>query len=217
MLNRQARYDREPEMSVTAVFVLAVAVSAIPPGNGKHSSSAGRSAREGDDPLDLEAAAAGYSPVHPDLGFAPGQQDAKGMPFEFNYNVQDEQGTGLFHESKGDESGTVRGSYGYTDAQGLYRTVKYVADANGFRAEVKSNEPGLKAEDPADAKFDVEPSPAGLQSAAPKFSAAKPSFKPSAQPGGGKAAFGPVSKGPARAKPGYGTAPVPSAVFPVPF
>lgn len=36
------------------------------------------------------------------------------------------------------------GSYGYTDAYGVYRKVDYVADENGFRATIRSNEPGTK-------------------------------------------------------------------------
>ena len=34
------------------------------------------------------------------------------------------------------------GSYGYTDGHGIYRQVDYVADKNGFRASIKTNEPG---------------------------------------------------------------------------
>ena len=34
------------------------------------------------------------------------------------------------------------GTYGYTDSYGIYRQVEYVADKHGFRATVKTNEPG---------------------------------------------------------------------------
>ena len=37
----------------------------------------------------------------------------------------------------------MRGSYGYRDASGVYRIVEYVADASGFKATIKSNEPGI--------------------------------------------------------------------------
>lgn len=36
----------------------------------------------------------------------------------------------------------ITGSYGYTDSYGIYRQVDYVADKNGFRATIKTNEPG---------------------------------------------------------------------------
>ena len=34
------------------------------------------------------------------------------------------------------------GSYGYVDSYGIYRQVDYVADKDGFRATIKTNEPG---------------------------------------------------------------------------
>lgn len=36
--------------------------------------------------------------------------------------------------------GNVKGSYGYKDANGMYRMVNYYVDANGFHAKVFSNE-----------------------------------------------------------------------------
>lgn len=54
----------------------------------------------------------------------------------------------------------VHGSYGYRDSNGLYREVSYVADKNGFRANVKSNEPGIAGtKDPASVKLDTYHSP----------------------------------------------------------
>ncbi|CAN7936896.1 unnamed protein product [Ixodes hexagonus] len=85
------------------------------------------------------------------------------QPFDFGYNVQDEYGNNQFRQEKGDESGSVQGSYGYTDALGVYRKVHYVADQNGFRADIKTNEPGVKQENPADVQLVVEPPPAGVQ------------------------------------------------------
>lgn len=56
------------------------------------------------------------------------------------------------HEES-DENGVRRGSYGYLDANGVYRKVQYIADKNGFRVmEMKSNEPGL---DPAAKSADI--------------------------------------------------------------
>jgi hypothetical protein len=54
-------------------------------------------------------------------------------PFSFNYDVKDEYGNGQYRREEGDSNGVVRGSYGYTDANGLYRIVDYVADQDGFR------------------------------------------------------------------------------------
>lgn len=67
----------------------------------------------------------------------------------------------------------MRGSYGYTDANGIYRHVDYVADQNGFRANIKSNEPGLIGEtQPASIRLD-----GGNQApAAPAQSAASQRF-----------------------------------------
>lgn len=58
------------------------------------------------------------------------------------------------------------GSYGYTDANGLYRRVDYVADAYGFRASVQTNEPGTKAGPTGDAVFHVAPAVVGANARA---------------------------------------------------
>lgn len=70
-----------------------------------------------------------------------------------------------FHKEQGDGSGSVQGSYGYTDNQGLFRQVDYVADAGGFRASVRTNEPGTDdgKENPADVNLATQPSPQGVQ------------------------------------------------------
>lgn len=44
----------------------------------------------------------------------------------------------------------MKGSYGYYNADGVYRTVYYVADKGGFRANLKTNEPGTDNQNPAD-------------------------------------------------------------------
>jgi len=87
-------------------------------------------------------------------------------PYSFNYDTDDEAGTTTRREESGDESGTVRGSYSYQDAEGVFRRVEYTADATGFHATVKTNEPGTgkneEIGDPADTTFEVEQPPAGL-------------------------------------------------------
>ncbi|GBN03901.1 Adult-specific rigid cuticular protein 15.5 [Araneus ventricosus] len=51
----------------------------------------------------------------------------------------------------GDAAGNKQGSYTITDADGRARRVDYVADAAGFRASVKTNEPGTALSAPASA------------------------------------------------------------------
>ncbi|KAH7966149.1 hypothetical protein HPB49_014057 [Dermacentor silvarum] len=88
------------------------------------------------------------------------------QPYSFGYDTTDEFGTQLFHKEQGDASSAKTGSYGYRDANGLFRTVKYVADANGFRATVDTNEPGTAPGASADAVFNANPvaAPAGAGS-----------------------------------------------------
>jgi len=59
------------------------------------------------------------------------------QPHAFNYDVTDEYGNQRYHREEGDGSGRVTGSYGYTDAYGIYRYVDYVADENGYRATIR--------------------------------------------------------------------------------
>ncbi|GIY75137.1 cuticle protein 10.9 [Caerostris darwini] len=86
------------------------------------------------------------------------------QPYQFDYTARDEQGNTHYRNEQGDQSGAMRGSYGYTDNQGLYRVVDYVADAGGFRANVRTNEPGTDGkESPADVQLTAEQPPAGIQ------------------------------------------------------
>ncbi|XP_040072588.1 cuticle protein 16.8-like [Ixodes scapularis] len=73
------------------------------------------------------------------------------QPYNFAFDNTDEFGTRLTRQETGDEFNGKVGSYSYTDAAGVYRTVNYVADAAGFRATVNTNEPGTKTSEPADA------------------------------------------------------------------
>lgn len=86
-------------------------------------------------------------------------------PFAFDFKTQDNSGNGQYRKEESDKNGVVRGSYGYTDANGIYRHVEYVADQNGFRANIKSNEPGLIGEtQPASIQLAGGPSPARVTS-----------------------------------------------------
>ena len=69
------------------------------------------------------------------------------QPYAFGYNIRDE----LSQQSRQEESDgvVVRGNYGFADARGIQRQVVYVADDAGFRAEVRTNEPGTANQNPA--------------------------------------------------------------------
>ncbi|KAM7301561.1 putative cuticular protein [Ixodes scapularis] len=78
-------------------------------------------------------------------------EDNPPQPYSFGYDNTDEFGTRLTRQETGDEFNGKVGSYSYTDAAGVHRTVNYIADAAGFRATVDTNEPGTKTSEPADA------------------------------------------------------------------
>ncbi|KAH6938098.1 hypothetical protein HPB50_006775 [Hyalomma asiaticum] len=93
-----------------------------------------------------------------DYGGAP-------QPYSFGYDTVDEYGNRQYRSEQGDANNAKTGSYGYRDVNGLYRRVNYVADANGFRATVDTNEPGTAPGASADVVFNaapvVPPVPAG--------------------------------------------------------
>ncbi|GFT65297.1 cuticle protein 16.8 [Trichonephila clavipes] len=76
-----------------------------------------------------------FQPVHP-------------QPYKFGYSIKDHHGE-QHREESGNGGHAVRGSYGFTDARGIRREVHYVADHGGFRAQVKTNEPGTANQNPA--------------------------------------------------------------------
>ncbi|KAL1421400.1 hypothetical protein MTO96_004093 [Rhipicephalus appendiculatus] len=78
-------------------------------------------------------------------------------PYEFGYDTVDEYGNTQYRHETSDAQNNKRGSYGYTDANGIYRRVDYVADANGFRAHIRTNEPGTASSAPAGAVYDSKP------------------------------------------------------------
>ncbi|KAL1476349.1 hypothetical protein MTO96_036569 [Rhipicephalus appendiculatus] len=79
------------------------------------------------------------------------------QPYSFGYDNMDEYGNRQFRSEQGDSNNAKTGSYGYRDVNGLYRRVNYVADANGFRATVDTNEPGTAPGASADAVFNAAP------------------------------------------------------------
>ncbi|GIY17731.1 uncharacterized protein CDAR_406871 [Caerostris darwini] len=70
------------------------------------------------------------------------------QPYKFGYSVKDHHGE-QHREESGNGAGGVVGSYGFTDSRGVARQVNYVADHAGFRAQVKTNEPGTANQNPA--------------------------------------------------------------------
>ncbi|GFQ99977.1 sodium-dependent proline transporter [Trichonephila clavata] len=81
------------------------------------------------------------------------------QPYSFGYDVFDGYGTKQYRQETASNDGVITGNYGYKDFQGIYRQVQYTADENGFRAVLKSNEPGLANVDTADVSVSVEPPP----------------------------------------------------------
>ncbi|GFR01357.1 cuticle protein 14 isoform a [Trichonephila clavata] len=79
------------------------------------------------------------------------EQDALGN-YRFSYNVANPEGE-QFRSEGTDALGRVVGSYGLKHIDGTHRVVEYVADKDGFRAEVRSNEPGVISAEAADASI----------------------------------------------------------------
>ncbi|GFR23317.1 adult-specific rigid cuticular protein 15.7 [Trichonephila clavata] len=75
-------------------------------------------------------------------------QDAFGN-YAFGYDIKNGVGAANSRSEVGDGYGNKKGSYTIADIDGRARRVDYVADAHGFRASVKTNEPGTAASAPA--------------------------------------------------------------------
>ena len=97
-------------------------------------------------------------------------------PYEFGYEFADGLGMAQHRREVADGSGAVKGSYGYIDRDGTLREVNYMADTTGYKADIKTNEPGLalQGQSSADARYFVHPPTAaavaqGLKSFFPKI------------------------------------------------
>ncbi|GBL84174.1 hypothetical protein AVEN_118580-1 [Araneus ventricosus] len=84
------------------------------------------------------------------------------QPYDFAYKTADDRGTRQHRTESADSSGTVTGSYGYVDPFGMYRRVEYVADVDGYRTTVHSNEPGMTSNGAANAAYFVEVPPPAI-------------------------------------------------------
>ncbi|GFR32222.1 uncharacterized protein TNCT_147081 [Trichonephila clavata] len=101
----------------------------------------------------------------PAIDKSPGKQDRTieiFRPFNFGFEFGDGQGMVQHRRESSNNNGEVKGSYGYTDPNGLYRQVEYTAGEDGYKAVIQSNEPGLTNQSAADANFLVEPPPPGV-------------------------------------------------------
>ncbi|XP_076373962.1 adult-specific rigid cuticular protein 15.7-like [Tachypleus tridentatus] len=98
--------------------------------------------------------AVAYGGLIPAHGLAGGssiilqRQDDFGN-YAFNYDIVDPLGATNGRWEAGDGYGNKRGAYSLNDIDGRARRVEYVADGAGFRAVVKTNEPGTAASAPA--------------------------------------------------------------------
>ncbi|CAL1279824.1 unnamed protein product [Larinioides sclopetarius] len=70
-------------------------------------------------------------------------------PYQYSYSSPAIGGSSS-HSESGDGTGRVTGSYSVVDEDGRSRTVEYVADELGFRANIITNEPGTSNQAPAD-------------------------------------------------------------------
>uniref|UniRef100_A0A0K8RH49 Putative cuticle protein n=1 Tax=Ixodes ricinus TaxID=34613 RepID=A0A0K8RH49_IXORI len=85
--------------------------------------------------------------------------DVSPQSYSFGYNSADEFGTRIQRQETSDVNNVRTGSYGYADANGIFRHVQYIADAAGFRASVDTNEPGTAGGQTAGVLYNAAPVP----------------------------------------------------------
>ncbi|XP_042897390.1 cuticle protein 10.9-like [Parasteatoda tepidariorum] len=86
-------------------------------------------------------------------------EDDPPYPYVFGYQSEDGLGNSQHRHEESDGTGIIKGSYGYKDMEGIYRTVNYTADINGYRVVIQSNEPGVEALNNGDAVIVVSSDP----------------------------------------------------------
>ncbi|XP_076336136.1 uncharacterized protein LOC143239165 isoform X1 [Tachypleus tridentatus] len=113
-------------------------------------------------------------------GYVPEPTYDKPEPYNFAYENKNEYGDTQWQQESGDEYGNKQGSYGYRDAYGVYRQVEYVADEAGFRAVIKTNEPGTANQNPADVQITSEAAPVNYEAPVPHkaYTVPKPTYTP---------------------------------------
>ncbi|KAG1650236.1 Cuticle protein 16.8 [Nymphon striatum] len=106
-------------------------------------------------------------------------------PFKFSYDIKDDVNGQQSRQESGDGNGNVQGSYSYQDGYGIFRQVEYTADDYGFRANIKTNEPGTDNQNSADVNIYSDAAPAKYDapkvgySGAHKTVAVAPSYRAS--------------------------------------
>lgn len=76
----------------------------------------------------------------------------------YQFAYQEQHGTGgTARQESGDVYGRKQGSYSLGVIDGRQRTVNYVADEFGFRAQIETNEPGTAPQQPADVAIHAAP------------------------------------------------------------
>ncbi|XP_053204604.1 adult-specific rigid cuticular protein 15.7-like [Panonychus citri] len=80
------------------------------------------------------------------------KQDGSGN-YKFGYDIVDPKGAKNSRHEQGDAWGNKHGEYSLKDVDGRERQVQYIADKAGFRAHLKTNEPGTGNIDSADAIY----------------------------------------------------------------
>ncbi|CAL1290247.1 unnamed protein product [Larinioides sclopetarius] len=86
--------------------------------------------------------------------------DESPKPYAFSYNAPLDDGVGQSSRTESaDGSGRVQGSYTLNNDEGHFRVVEYVADQDGFRAVVRTNEPGTDSKNPADVVIESSAAP----------------------------------------------------------
>ncbi|XP_018494840.1 uncharacterized protein LOC100904367 [Galendromus occidentalis] len=92
-----------------------------------------------------------FGTSNPILEQSPERQVPIYSPYKFGFDDRYDGGRIARHEEY-DGTGRVSGFYTIEDPDGRRRLVKYVADENGFRAHVLTNEQGTDNQDPAQIK-----------------------------------------------------------------
>lgn len=92
-------------------------------------------------------------PNYEDEGSAGNENEPAPEPFNFAYTSETADGSSSSHEATQTIDGVVTGSYTIKEPNGQERRVDYIADANGYRATVRTNELGTESKNTADAVY----------------------------------------------------------------
>ncbi|KAH8009598.1 hypothetical protein HPB51_018291 [Rhipicephalus microplus] len=85
------------------------------------------------------------------------QENYPAQPYTFSYDSTGEDGGRISQQETGDERNFKTAATATRPQTVVYRTANYVADDQGFRVSIDTNEPGTKAENPADVTLNANP------------------------------------------------------------